>query len=83
MIQTIKLRAGNYLIPVEIAETNNRIFFNFGYNKVLMEEIRCMEGAQYHGYEGAPNRDLALMLFGKDKLWSVKADSDRNQFQLE
>ena len=65
-----------------MATTHGRIFFNFGYNKVLMDEIRCMEGAQYHGYEDAPNRDLALMLFGKDKLWSVKADSDRNQFQL-
>lgn len=83
MIQTIKLRAGKYLIPVEMAETNNRIFFNFGYNEILMDEIRCMESAQYHGYDGAPNRDLALMLFGKDKLWSIKADSPRNQFQLE
>ncbi len=82
MIQTIKMRAGRYLIPVEMAETNNRIFFNFGYNKVLMDEIRNMEGAQYHGYDEAPNRDLALMLFNKDKLWSIKADSHHNQFQL-
>ena len=81
MIQTIKLRAGKYLVPVEVAETNNRIFFNFKFNRVLMDEIKTMEGSQYHGYEGAPNQDLAQMLFGKTKLWSVK-DSHRNRFQL-
>lgn len=82
MINTVQLRAGKYLIPVEIAETHNRIFFNFGYNQILMEEIKSMEGAQYHGYEDAPNQDLALMLFNKTKLWSV-TDCHRNRFQLD
>lgn len=47
-----------------------------------MDELKSMKGAQYHGYEGAPNRDIAVSIFNEDKLWSVE-DCTRNRFQLE
>lgn len=82
MIQEIKLRVGRYLIPVKSCRTNGRLFLDFPFNRKLMDEVRVMEGAQYHGYDGAPNRDIASSIFNKTKLWSV-ALTDRNNFQLE
>lgn len=82
MIQTIDLKIGKYLYPVKVCRTHKRIFFQYGYNKGITEELKSMEGAQYHGYDGAPYRELALSIFKQDKIWSV-VDSCRNQFQLE
>ncbi len=66
-----KLLAGPVRIPVTIISYKGRLEFQFPYNKALMEEIKVMEGAKYHGYDPNPR-----------KVWTV-ADSQRNRFQLE
>lgn len=67
----ISLRAGRILKPVKIAFEDKRIFLKFGYNKKLLEEIKKMEGAQWHGFDKPPL-----------KAWSIK-NSKRNLFQLK
>lgn len=81
MIHTERLRAGRFTIPVEIADTGQRLFFKYDYNEALNDELRSMEGWQYHGYPEAPNRELAVAIFGFDRLCSI-AKSQRNDFQL-
>lgn len=73
MIETVKLRAGNLLVPVEIETNNGRWYFKFGYNKVLMEEIKeSFEGRKWHGYDETNPR----------KIWSAPI-TQRNKFVLE
>lgn len=67
----IKMIAGKYKYPVEIIRKQGRIWFNFAFNRPLMEEIKAMAGARWHGYEDPPI-----------KQWSV-TDCPRNNFQLE
>lgn len=64
---TVKLRAGKYMVPVQMVESGSRIEFSFGYNQVLKDEIKSMEGSKWN-----PDR----------KIWTV-ANSIRNKFQLE
>ncbi len=67
----VKLRAGRYRVPVTlIYDGKGRIDVKFKYNKILIAEIKSMEGAKYHGFEDPPR-----------KFWSIK-DSHRNAFQL-
>lgn len=68
---TIKLRAGKYMIPVQMWKESSRFFFKFGYNQTLMAEIKAMQGRKYHGYDEINPR----------KLWSIP-DTPRNRFQL-
>jgi hypothetical protein len=69
---TTKLRAGRYMIPVRIVREGNRLFFHFGYNKKLIEEIKVsFEGRKYHGFDTTNPR----------KLWSVPI-TQRNLFRL-
>jgi hypothetical protein len=65
-----KLAAGKYKYPVIIHKKNDRLWFQFGYNKPLMEEIKTMAGAKFHGYEEPPI-----------KQWSV-FDNTRNRFRI-
>lgn len=82
MITTIDFRIGNRLYPVKMAKVNRRIYFKFGFNRKIMEEIKAMHGAQWHGFKDAPNRETAVSVFKTDKIWSIM-DSERNRFQLE
>jgi hypothetical protein len=66
-----KLRAGNYLVKGTIWNENGRLFFNFGYNKDLITEIKMMRGSKYHGYDEVNPR----------KLWSIDI-CPHNEFQL-
>lgn len=68
--EQVKLRAGKYLIPVTLIYVEDRIFVQFKYNKILIAEIKAMEGAKWHGYDSKPR-----------KIWSI-ANSHRNTFQL-
>lgn len=63
----IKLRAGRYMVPVQLREEGNNIILKFGFNRPLLNEIKMMEGARW-------NPDA--------KHWSFK-NSLRNMFQLE
>ncbi|MFA5314240.1 MAG: hypothetical protein WC375_13140, partial [Methanomassiliicoccales archaeon] len=72
-VETVKLRAGNLMIPVELEYVDNRIFFHFGYNKSLMDEIKtAFEQRKYHGFDEVNPR----------KVWSAPI-TQRNKFQLE
>ncbi len=74
-------RIGKYWVPVQYVKTNRRIFFKFGFNRQLMEEIKTMSGVLWHGFAGADFREIALSVFKTDKIWSV-ADNHRNAFQI-
>lgn len=67
----VKLCAGKYMRPVTITKEKDRLFLKFQYNQLLMDEIKAMQGARYHGFDDVNPR----------KLWSI-ADSARNRFQL-
>ena len=63
----VKLKAGSFLVPVQIEDSGDNWELTFGYNRALLDEIKSMEGARWN-----PNR----------KTWTVKRSS-RNQFSLK
>lgn len=70
-LQMVKMKAGNFRIPVLIRPENGRLFFQFSFNRPLMAEIKAMQGARWHGYDDE----------NPVKEWSVK-DCGRNRFQI-
>lgn len=62
-----KLRVGNYLKDARIAYDDDRVYLKFGYNKQLLAEVKCLEGARWHKPE---------------KMWSAKM-TDHTEFQLQ
>ena len=75
MNQIIKERDEKWIInkrklPVRLSYTADKIYIRAPYNKLLIEEIRAMAGARWHGFEEPPL-----------KMWSVSAN-DRNEFQF-
>ena len=70
--EILKWNTGKYLVPVQLTYVGNRIEFKFKYNKKIMEEIKSMEGHQWHGFDETKPR----------KIWSIK-NSARNQFHLD
>jgi SNF2 family DNA or RNA helicase len=67
----IKMKAGDYRLPVEVEREGSRFFLEFPYNEKLLDEIKCMKGAKWHGYDAINPR----------KCWSIE-DCPRNHFQL-
>jgi SNF2 family DNA or RNA helicase len=65
----VKLLAGKVMIPATITKEGSRLYISCPYNKDLIEEIKSMAGARWHGFDG-------------DKRWSV-SDTARNHFQLQ
>lgn len=65
-----KLTAGKYKFPTTITKKKDRLWFQFGFNRPLMEEVKTMEGHKWHGFEDTPI-----------KQWSV-VDSSRNRFRI-
>jgi hypothetical protein len=72
MITEIKVRAGNFWKPMILKIQGDRIFCQFSYNKTLIDEIRNMEGAKWHGFDEENPR----------KIWSIK-NSQRNWFNID
>lgn len=70
--EIIKVRVGNYRMPITLIYEGKRIFVKFGFNRTLISEVKTMEGARWHGFEEPNPR----------KIWSI-ANSQRNHFQLE
>lgn len=70
--QMIKLKAGGFRVPVVIKPEGKRLFFQFGFNRALMAEIKAMKGARWHGYDEQNPR----------KEWSA-LNCGRNRFQIE
>ena len=62
---------GKYRKPVEMRFDGTRIWLTFGYNKLLIEEIKNMEGAKWHGFDDTK----------PIKKWSIK-NTARNRFQI-
>ena len=56
LTQTVKLQVGNFRYPVQMTLNNGRIEFQFRYNKPLMEEIKSMAGAKWHGRDEKPRK---------------------------
>lgn len=71
-VWSIKLKAGTRMYPVTVTQEGKRLFLSFGYNPKLLEEVKAMQGAKWHGHDETSPR----------KAWSI-ADSQRNRFQLK
>lgn len=67
----VKLRAGQYMIPVRLEKKDGRIFFHFRYNRQLIDSIKLFEGRKYHGFDPVPR-----------KVWSVP-ETEGNLFRLD
>lgn len=67
----IKVNVGKYRKPVTLIYKGSRIFVKFKFNRILIAEVKAMQGAKWHGFDEPPR-----------KLWSI-ANSPRNHFQLE
>lgn len=68
---TTKFIVGDYKKDVTLEFDGSKIWFTFGYNKKLIEEIKQMEGARWHGFDEPK----------PIKKWSIK-NSARNRFQI-
>ena len=68
---TYKFKSGRYLYPVQLLEQPNKIYITFGYNPKIINEVKAMDGAYYHGFDKEKPA----------KMWSVKNNS-RNRFQI-
>lgn len=67
----VKIKIGKYLHPIEVTRKGHRYFFQFGFNKAIMAEIKSMSGAKWHGFDEVPL-----------KQWSIPINQ-RNHFQLD
>ena len=65
--QEIMLRAGDYYIPTKTWQEGREIFLDFPFNRVLLNEIKAMEGRKY---------------YPEQKIWSI-LDTPRNEFAME
>ncbi len=64
------LIVGNRKAKVIFTKIGERVYLDFNFNRPLMEEVKAMQGAKWHGYEDPPI-----------KKWSI-LDTHRNRFQL-
>ena len=70
MDNTIKMRSGDYFLPVDVEYKNDRLYFSFRYHPAyfpLMDEIKAMEKRTWHQDE---------------KKWSIPL-TERNQITLK
>lgn len=68
----VKFNIKGFLYPVRIEKERDRLFFYYDYNPDINEEIKCMEGRKYHGYDEKNPR----------KVWSAP-DTKRNRFTID
>jgi hypothetical protein len=67
-----KFKAGGHYTPVEVTVKEQRMFFNFRFDRALLDEVKTTFGdRKWHGYESPPI-----------KLWSAPI-TFRNLFRLE
>jgi hypothetical protein len=64
------LIVGDRTVKTFFTKEGARIWVTFGFNRPLLEEIKAMDGAKWHGYDDVPI-----------KKWSIR-DNARNRFQL-
>lgn len=71
MITPVQFRVNKRLVRGSLQEQDGRIYISSAYNPDLIKEIKCFDGAKWHGYEDPPK-----------KVWSV-TNNARNKFQLD
>jgi len=64
------LIVGDRKLKTFFVKDGPRLWLSFGFNKPLLEEVKAMDGARWHGFDEPPI-----------KKWSIK-DNARNRFQL-
>jgi SNF2 family DNA or RNA helicase len=64
------LIVGDRKVKTFFLKEGTRVWVTFGFNRPLLEEIKAMDGARWHGYDEPPV-----------KKWSIR-DNARNRFQL-
>lgn len=52
----IKLRAGNYMVPVQLDIDGKHLYLTFGFNRALLEDVKKMAGAHWCGYDNTPRK---------------------------
>ena len=67
----IKIPTGKYYSRMTLIPDHDRLYCKFGYNKKLIEFVKGMAGARYHGFDDVKPR----------KIWSIK-NNRRNLFQI-
>lgn len=65
-----KARLNKYLVPIEVAEEDDRIYLRFAFNAPLSEALKGFQGRTWHGYDTPPR-----------KMWSI-LNNERNRFRL-
>ena len=69
---TIQIRVKDYKFKIDVELSNDRLFLKAPYHVDLIEEIKCLEGPKWHGFDK----------FNPRKQWSI-ANSQHNLFRLE
>lgn len=82
MFTEMKLRSGDYMVPSKVADYMGRRFVDFGFFKQLREEIKSMEGFNFHKYQGKEYNEWVVKVFGKVEVWSFPL-THRNLFNWE
>jgi hypothetical protein len=50
----VKWKAGRYLKTVNLEEADGRLYIKFGFNRVLINEVRSMKDRKWHGFDTPP-----------------------------
>lgn len=68
----IQLPKEKYKLELTLEERKNgRLYLSFPFNRTLIDEVKCLGGAKWHGFDEDP-----------EKVWSIPK-STRNMFTLE
>jgi hypothetical protein len=73
----LTVRMGRFLKKITLYYTPSRIYVHFPFDREFMADIKAMDGAYWHGFEGADPVPDGLPV----KIWSIK-NNQRNDFQL-
>lgn len=79
MIQQVKLRSGKYLKQAQVIDDGSKLYVKFGYDPVLLDDIKAMAGRKFHSIEKDINPIKTPL---GDNIWSFPK-SKRNLFQWE
>lgn len=70
-VQELKVKSGRFMKKMKVERKGERLFFTFGFDRNLMNEVKNMGKPKWHGFDDVPL-----------KKWSVRDDS-RTRFCLD